>query len=74
MTRNSIGGIIGLNKGGKPMERIKITLEEFEKVLEVGSCSKSALGSLSLLSKLNFLKAYGNLVHIKHQYILSRYF
>lgn len=50
------------------MERIKITLEEFEKVLEVCSCSKSALGSLCLLSKLNFLKAYGNLVHIKYQY------
>lgn len=50
------------------MERIKITLEDFEKVVEVGSCSKSASGSLYLLSKLNFLKAYGNLVHIKYQY------
>lgn len=50
------------------MERIKITLEDFEKVLEVGSCSKGASGSLYLLSKLNFLKAYGNLVHIKYQY------
>lgn len=50
------------------MEKIKITLEEFEKVIEVGSCSKSASGSLYLLSKLNFLKAYGNLVHIKYQY------
>lgn len=50
------------------MERIKITLEDFEKVLEVGSCSKGASVSLYLLSKLNFLKTYGNLLHIKYQY------
>ena len=50
------------------MERIKITLEDFEKVVEAGSCSKSALGSLCLLSKSNFFKAYDNLVHVKYQY------
>lgn len=50
------------------MERIKITLEDFEKVVEVGSYSKGASGSLYLLSKLNFLKAYGNLIHVKYQY------
>lgn len=38
------------------MERIKIMFEDFEKVLEVGSCSKSALGSLCLLSEPIFLK------------------
>lgn len=68
LTRDMIDGITGLNKGGKPMERIKITLEDFEKVVEVGSCSKGASGSFLLLSEPIFLKAYDNLVYLKYRH------
>lgn len=50
------------------MARIKISLEDFEKITQVGSCARTLMGSLHLLSEPNFLKAYDNLTYLRYRW------